>query len=290
MPSYPTVKECDHILSYTDRYGEALVKVRDGTVGLEKVSTEFNYCPECGLRLKDRITGKRENEYGGNQGLGESIRIKTGTGESGDGGSGDTGFEWAESSDQWLRDIFQKAEGSKSWSEPEDGRAGGDSGAGSSGVQGGPIMSISVQDATDRYGLPKEEAGMVIWNVPADLQLPAIPRRIYCNRDMVVPLAAALTNVRNRKMGHEIVTWDGCFNIRGKKGKNGIIEGSLYSLHSWGLAIDINAAWNGFGSKPTMSKELVSCFADAGFYWGGSWSTPDGMHFELVQLPAKDKK
>jgi hypothetical protein len=57
------------------------------------------------------------------------------------------------------------------------------------------------------------------------------------------------------------------------------------SLHSWGLAIDINAATNRFGGKPTMSAELVKCFTDAGFDWGGVWSNPDGMHFQLARFP-----
>lgn len=57
------------------------------------------------------------------------------------------------------------------------------------------------------------------------------------------------------------------------------------SLHSWGLAIDFNAAWNGFGKTPTMSPELVKCFTDAGLDWGGTWSRPDGMHFEIAKLP-----
>jgi hypothetical protein len=30
-----------------------------------------------------------------------------------------------------------------------------------------------------------------------------------------------------------------------------------------------------------FSDELVRCFAEAGFEWGGLWRTPDGMHFQL---------
>ena len=56
------------------------------------------------------------------------------------------------------------------------------------------------------------------------------------------------------------------------------------SLHSWGVAIDVNAAWNGFGKKPTLSKEFVKCFTDAGFDWGGLWAKPDSMHFQLKSI------
>ena len=48
--------------------------------------------------------------------------------------------------------------------------------------------------------------------------------------------------------------------------------------------IDVNAAWNGFGKKPTLSKEFVKCFTDAGFDWAGTWSKPDGMHFQLKSI------
>ena len=85
-------------------------------------------------------------------------------------------------------------------------------------------------------------------------------------------------NVKKRGLEDQVKTWDGCFNIRKKRGA------SSSSLHSWGLAIDINAAWNGFGKKPTMSPELVACFTDAGMDWGGTWSTPDGMHFQARAL------
>ena len=46
----------------------------------------------------------------------------------------------------------------------------------------------------------------------------------------------------------------------------------------------VNAAWNGFGKKPTLSKEFVKCFTDAGFDWGGLWAKPDSMHFQLKRL------
>lgn len=138
---------------------------------------------------------------------------------------------------------------------------------------------IKNADAQKRYGSPELERGMTLWDVPPEMELGAIPKRIYCNKDLVAPLKQALQNVIDRGLVSQIRTWDGCFNIRRKKG------GISPSLHSWGLAIDINAAWNGFGAKPTMSKELVKCFTNAGFLWGGVWAKPDGMHFELAEFP-----
>ena len=127
-------------------------------------------------------------------------------------------------------------------------------------------------------GPPELERDMVVWMVPSELRFNALPKKIYCNKRMVPLLSRAFENIRKRGLEDQIKTWDGCFNIRKKRG------GSSSSLHSWGLAIDINAAWNQFGKTPTMSKELVACFTDAGMDWGGAWSNPDGMHFQARTL------
>lgn len=52
------------------------------------------------------------------------------------------------------------------------------------------------------------------------------------------------------------------------------------SRHSWGTAIDINPATNAWGTTPTIDQRLVDIFRAHGFAWGGTWTRPDGMHFE----------
>jgi hypothetical protein len=64
------------------------------------------------------------------------------------------------------------------------------------------------------------------------------------------------------------------------------------SSHSWGIAIDINVAWNPYGGTPAplgaigSVRELIPLFESEGFAWGG-YFTPlkycDGMHFELAR-------
>ena len=120
---------------------------------------------------------------------------------------------------------------------------------------------------------------MVLFDVPRECWTAAVPRRIYCNRDLVVPLTKALALVVNRGLASKIRTWDGCFNIRTKRG------GTSASLHSWGLAIDINASWNRMGQPSTQDLRLVACFIESGFDWGGAWARPDAMHFQLKELP-----
>ena len=139
---------------------------------------------------------------------------------------------------------------------------------------------ITSKDCFAKYGDPSanECKFMVIWDVPTALEHGAIPKRVYCNKDLVPLLEKAFKNINDRFLAEQVKTWDGCFNIRRKRGA------ASMSLHSWGLAIDINAAWNGFGKKPTMSPELVKCFTDAGLDWGGVWRRADGMHFQIGKL------
>jgi hypothetical protein len=56
------------------------------------------------------------------------------------------------------------------------------------------------------------------------------------------------------------------------------------SKHAWGLAIDLNVHDNPEGVKPRMDPRIVAIFERWGFRWGGRWTKPDGMHFELAAL------
>jgi hypothetical protein len=137
---------------------------------------------------------------------------------------------------------------------------------------------VTPEQCLAKYGSPESEKNLVVWDVPPHLEIGALPNKLYCNKDMVIPLSRAFGNVIERGLLSEVKTWDGCFNIRKMR------AGKSPSLHSWAIAIDINAAWNQYGKPPTMSSELVRCFTDAGFDWGGNWSKKDGMHFQLSHI------
>ena len=119
---------------------------------------------------------------------------------------------------------------------------------------------------------------MNVWDVPAHLEIGVIPKRLYCNKIIVGPLSQAFTNLIDREFVKELKTFDGCFNVRRKRGLKSL------SLHSWGIAVDVNAAWNGLGKEPTLSEGFIKCFTDAGFDWGGTWTRKDGMHFQLKTI------
>lgn len=140
------------------------------------------------------------------------------------------------------------------------------------------IMVTSAQ-CLKKYGQPtNNNPWLVLWDVPAELEIGALPNRLYCNKDLIAPLSQAFKNIIDRGLIDEVKTFDGCFNIRKIRGA------SSMSLHSWAIAVDFNASWNQLGQIPTMSPELVACFTDAGFDWGGNFKRRDGMHVQLAKI------
>jgi len=138
---------------------------------------------------------------------------------------------------------------------------------------------VSSKQCFAKFGEPSaSNKCMTLWDVPTELEIGIIPKRIFCNRLMVEPLKKAFKNLIDTGAVKELKTWDGCFNIRKKRGL------STMSLHSWGLAIDVNAFENGLYQTPKLSPTFAKCFTDAGFNWGGNWLRQDGMHFELASL------
>jgi hypothetical protein len=137
---------------------------------------------------------------------------------------------------------------------------------------------VTSAQALKKYGDPTKESSMTLWDVPKELEIGVLPKRLYCNKDMILPLTKAFKNLISTGCVKELKTWDGCFNIRKKRGL------ASMSLHSWGIAIDVNAAWNGLNKEPQLSKEFVNCFTLAGFEWGGTWTRKDGMHFQLKSI------
>jgi hypothetical protein len=137
---------------------------------------------------------------------------------------------------------------------------------------------VTSAQALKKYGNPELQSHMVMWDVPGFLEVGVIPKRLYCNKDLIEPLSKALQALISTGHVKELKTWDGCFNIRKKRGL------SSMSLHSWGLAVDLNTFENGLNMTPKLSAGFVKCFTDNGFIWGGTWTRKDGMHFELKSI------
>lgn len=154
---------------------------------------------------------------------------------------------------------------------------------------------LTSNDFYKKYGHPTKVANLITWDVPSVIEIGFIPKKIYCNKDLIDPLSTAFANLINAKVVDELKTWDGCYNFRPIRGyeakyKKLVAEGKLeesikyLSIHSWGCAIDVNAFENGLNVTPKLSKEFVKCFTDAGFDWGGDFKRKDGMHFQLAKF------
>lgn len=134
-----------------------------------------------------------------------------------------------------------------------------------------------------------ERRWMKVWDVPTGLELlnGAIPKKVYCHIYFAPILEEWWWDLAQNNLLSEIKTWDGCWNVRRMRGLKSL------SIHSWGCAIDINAAHNPLGLtkkqcfskglKPftdkfiEVSRKYVDCGAD--------WTTrPDGMHFQIKQI------
>lgn len=102
---------------------------------------------------------------------------------------------------------------------------------------------------------------------------------VRCHLEMVAPLAAVLTELEALELGHLIDPADfgGCFVPRHIDWDPAM----PLSMHAWGLAVDLGVSQNALGAEPTMDPQVVEVFEAHGFVWGGRWSRPDGMHFEL---------
>ena len=77
---------------------------------------------------------------------------------------------------------------------------------------------VTSAQALKKYGEPTLEKNMVVWDVPTELEIGVIPKKVYCNKDLVKPLEQAFKNLISTGFVKELKTWDGCFNIRKKRG------------------------------------------------------------------------
>jgi hypothetical protein len=81
--------------------------------------------------------------------------------------------------------------------------------------------------------------------------------------------------------GHlsQIRTYAGCFNIRTVRG------GTALSLHSWGLAVDLNTEAFPLGSLHRQAPELVAAFHEEHFLNGADYRhRKDPEHFQFCRV------
>jgi hypothetical protein len=136
--------------------------------------------------------------------------------------------------------------------------------------------------------------------VPQLAHLPTLSSGFMRVHTLVAPRLTALFEAwAAADLMHLFLTYEGAFVARyirdgsPSDGAHGIKQskdvGDL-SNHAFGSAFDINATWNkrGKSSAPPGEKgcvfELVEIANGLGWFWGGHFSTEDGMHFEFADF------
>lgn len=152
---------------------------------------------------------------------------------------------------------------------------------------------VTSQQALKKYGEPNpdfERKWMVLWPVPEDIRkaIPALPPKLYANKDFIKPVEAAFRALIANGYYKEINSFGGIFNVRAKRNL------SSMSLHSWGIAMDLNAPDNALGKtreqliaagKKPFSDKFFDAFRNNGFDCGADWKSPsDLMHVQLKTI------
>ena len=106
-----------------------------------------------------------------------------------------------------------------------------------------------------------------------------------CHRLMWEPLEGALNQILEEGLEEylSIEEWRSSGGCYAPRRINRFDAGGSISRHAWGIAIDIN-------TKSSYPPRIVEIFNDWGFAWGGTWTSPDDMHFELRDLSASVSK
>lgn len=118
--------------------------------------------------------------------------------------------------------------------------------------------------------------------VAANIRTEPVPilGNVTCHRVMLPQLRAALLEVQTTGLADEINPGEyaGCYYPR-------FIAGSQQlSLHSFGIAVDLNVPGNQRGTAGEISRAVVAIFKKWGFAWGGDWAWTDPMHFEMDRI------
>ncbi len=137
---------------------------------------------------------------------------------------------------------------------------------------------IAQDEILAHYGQPDKtyfDKYCIMWETQKDFSwFPA--KRIYINTDFKVKLWSAFAELEQTGLHHEIETFDGCYVERRVRGSNKI------SLHSWAMAIDLNASKEKLGQVDSHFTPAFIAVMVKYVFWGGGFKIrKDPMHFAL---------
>jgi hypothetical protein len=137
------------------------------------------------------------------------------------------------------------------------------------------------------FGKPGDESNLVSFTFPYPTYYGGKRVRTgRCHKKVKDSLLRVLTEIgklygQDRGIMEEAEDYGGIYNYRPKRG------GSSLSLHSWGIAIDLDADDNTFRNswpmQSDMPLEIMECFAREGWLAAGAFWGYDSMHFQATQ-------
>jgi hypothetical protein len=146
-----------------------------------------------------------------------------------------------------------------------------------------PFSYVSIGD-----GMIQIDKAWVDRNI-VSASVPIFRGNVICHRLIIPQLRGALQEIVDRGLSDLIdpSQYGGCWVPRHIL----FNPNRALSMHAWGIAVDFNVRGNEYGNRnPEMDPRIVEIFKRWGFIWGGDWSTPDGMHFELGALLQGDQR
>jgi len=154
---------------------------------------------------------------------------------------------------------------------------------------------MTTQQVIKKYGTPNVTGAgyLTVINLPYPMRLAwdtkTIVKRLSCHK----LIADKLLNVFKELLAHyglseiqrlEIDLFGGCFNYRKMRG------GNAWSMHAWGIAVDLNPTKNGLKTKfkdaqfsKPQYKKLHEIFEKYGFRNLGKTKDFDTMHWEIKE-------
>jgi hypothetical protein len=131
-----------------------------------------------------------------------------------------------------------------------------------------------------RYGDPRKPGWDLKWinHWHPQVLLPWFPaEELRVHKHLQPLLEAAFLELKSLGLHTEIHAIQQCHKLEH------IHDSPVLSVHSWGAAIDLNAAENPSGSVGSWSKAFIDTMVRNGLYCGQNWTGKrEPMHFAMV--------
>jgi len=138
---------------------------------------------------------------------------------------------------------------------------------------------LTRQQILDTYGEPGPDYNAKycqLVNISATFPWFPYKGNVLINNDFWIAVHDSFIDLQTEGVQGEIKTYDGCYNFRNTRGTG------LISLHSWALAMDMNALIEYLGRADTSWSDKFVEIMTRRLFWGGQFKgRKDPMHFSL---------